>query len=147
MGSAWGQGICIVVDMGWEAVLNPPSYIWLVLVCMGPERSCKGMALEMGRHRLVRKVLGSLSIVHMCGGCLRDTLRGRSPERSMKLIKYNVQQTKQLFTSSTSMYSVSHLEGRRIIEGEKRGDKNELCPGFRIFTVWLATDVSGRCQL
>ena len=75
--------------MGWEAVLNPPNYIWLGLelhveVCMGPERRCKGTALEMGRHRLVCKVLGSLSIVHMCGGCLRDTLRGMSPERSIE---------------------------------------------------------------
>ena len=51
---------------------------------MGLERRCKGPALEMGRHRLVCKALGSLSIVHMCGGCLRDTLRGRSPERSVE---------------------------------------------------------------
>ena len=65
--------------------LDSTVYIWLelerrVLVYMGPGRRCTGRALVLGRHMLVCKLaLGSLSIVHMCGGCLRGTLRERSP--------------------------------------------------------------------
>ena len=59
----------------------------------------------------------------------------------------------QLHTSSTSMYSVSHLErigfinmlGNNKMDGRMR--KIIMNPGTRICTVWFGTNMSGTCQV